>query len=763
MDELARVATFPKHIRDLSFVQALRNASLDDGIGLTGDALDRLRNPPHESLEPDPDTKLALSMFFALEHSSEESYERIRRSIHDRHPDTLLPSFYHVKQMLADFSGVTSLVNDMCINSCAAFVGPYAHLDRCPECNEARYDQTRLENSGGSIKAPRAVFNTIPVAPQLQALWRHPESAHKMRYREQRTQAIFAELQANDGFVKAYDDVFCGSAYLDAVRDQKILPTDMLLMLSIDGVQIYEKKESDCWIYIWIILDLSPEHRYKKKHVFPGAIIPGLKKPKFIESFLFPGFHHLSAVQREGLRIWDASRSREFVSRLLFFLGCADGPGLTSLSNFVGHSGKHGCRMLCPLTGRRKPGGSQYYPVLLKPNDYDIPGCDHDDINPYDIRSISSAEYAQHLRYVLESRTRAEFESRRLQTGIVGPSIILGLQPGLILGIPECFSSKMMHLSGANMASLWHDIFRGSIECSPQSDNRHTWHWAVLKDGNTWKTHGQLVADCKPYLPGSFDVAPRDPSLHATSWYKSTEWIGWLYGVAPALLYRILPDDIWRNYCKFVAALRIMSQYSITPQQLQRAHQLFAQWENEFELIFYQRRVDRIHFVRPCVHLINHLASEAARVGSPICSSQWTMERTIGNLEQEIRQPSNPFANLAQQGIRRCQMNALKAMLPELDPQSSSIPRGATDLRNGYVLLPKRDRYPTKVTTEEQRVITAYLGHPVVLKLRRWARLRLPNGQVARSQFTELVKAPENVRMARNVKVFFFTVLIHFS
>ena len=47
-----------------------------------------------------------------------------------------------------------------------------------------------------------------------------------------------------------YDNASCGSAYLDAVCDQKILPTNMLLMLLIDGVQIYEKKESDCWIYV---------------------------------------------------------------------------------------------------------------------------------------------------------------------------------------------------------------------------------------------------------------------------------------------------------------------------------------------------------------------------------------------------------------------------------------------------------------------------------------------------------------------------------
>lgn len=72
-------------------------------------------------------------------------------------------------------------------------------------------------------------------------------------------------------------------------------------MLSINGAQIYENKESHCWIYIWIILNLSPEYWYNKKHIFPGAIIPGPKKPKFTKSFLFPGFYHLSAVQCEDL------------------------------------------------------------------------------------------------------------------------------------------------------------------------------------------------------------------------------------------------------------------------------------------------------------------------------------------------------------------------------------------------------------------------------------------------------------------------------
>ncbi|KAI6000689.1 hypothetical protein EDD15DRAFT_2140607, partial [Pisolithus albus] len=34
-----------------------------------------------------------------------------------------------------------------------------------------------------------------------------------------------------------------------------------------------------------------------------------------------------------------------------------------------------------------------------------------------------------------------------------------------------------------------------------------------------------------------------------------------------------------------------------------------------------------------------------------------------------------------------------------------------------------------------------------------WARLRLPNGQIARSEYQELQKAPEEIRMAQNIKI----------
>ncbi|KAI6096599.1 hypothetical protein EDD17DRAFT_1456987, partial [Pisolithus thermaeus] len=134
----------------MSFIQTIRNAMLNDGIGLTSEALEQLHNPPKDPLCVDDQyTELALSMFIALEHSSESTYEKICRAIQNCFPDAELPSFHQTKWLLADLSGVMSVVKHMCVNSCATYVGPLSDMDTCPECSELHYDQVKFNKSGG--------------------------------------------------------------------------------------------------------------------------------------------------------------------------------------------------------------------------------------------------------------------------------------------------------------------------------------------------------------------------------------------------------------------------------------------------------------------------------------------------------------------------------------------------------------------------------------------------------------------------------------
>jgi hypothetical protein len=72
--------------------------------------------------------------------------------------------------------------------------------------------------------------------------------------------------------------------------------------------------------------------------------------------------------------------------------------------------------------------------------------------------------------------------------------------------------------------------------------------------------------------------------------------------------------------------------------------------------------------------MLLHMAPEVVRVGPGGYYTQWTMERTIGNLGEEIKQPSNPYANLSQHGIHHSQVNALKAMIPALEPHLDGFP-----------------------------------------------------------------------------------------
>ena len=136
-------------------------------------------------------------------------------------------------------------------------------------------------------------------------------------------------------------------------------------MLSIDGAQLLGNKKSDCWIYIWIILDLAPDERYKVRNILPGGVIPGPGKPKDLDSFLFPGLAHISALQKEGLHVLDGYTRTAVVSFLFLLLVLADAVAMAELSGSVGHHGKRGCRLLCRFFGRNKLGGSHYYPVLL--------------------------------------------------------------------------------------------------------------------------------------------------------------------------------------------------------------------------------------------------------------------------------------------------------------------------------------------------------------------------------------------------------------
>ncbi|KAJ7705825.1 hypothetical protein B0H16DRAFT_1242333, partial [Mycena metata] len=165
-----------------------------------------------------------------------------------------------------------------------------------------------------------------------------------------------------------------------------------------------------------------------------------------------------------------------FTSRPFVALGTADGPGMAAINGCVGHHGKLACRLYCDLKGRRKPGGTHYYPARLRPHGYSEDGCSHPDVNlNHLLQNFTSAEaakrYKTNLQHVIESPNKTQFEKRRLETGICKPTLFSGFPSRHILGIPGCFALDIMHLPALNIPDLMIPLWRGLFDCD-KSDNK---------------------------------------------------------------------------------------------------------------------------------------------------------------------------------------------------------------------------------------------------------------------------------------------------
>ncbi|KAH9846588.1 hypothetical protein C2E23DRAFT_948968 [Lenzites betulinus] len=655
--------------------ESMRNAALD-GSGLSPEAIHRLRNPPHALPEVTRLDRAALRIYLARGDASEGNYEDVCAAIEELNGTIgTLPSYDQLKQHISAITGICTLETDMCPGSCLAYTGPFADLDKCSYCQEPRYDAWGLAHGK---KIPRRTFKTFPIGPQ---------NARLMRHRAERTQEILDAIRRDPGALNA-------GVYDDEVEAGRIVADDTVLMFSIDA--------SDCWFFIWVLLDLPPTVRYKKRFVLPGGNI---------DSFMFPGLHHLAALERDGLK-------REFISRPYLLLATADGPGMAYLSGLVGHQGAR---------GRLKPAANTYYPASLCPDNYDTPGSNHPD--------VPLVAHAQVLTQTTRPRLAA-YQRIRLDTGVAKPSIF-----------SACFGTDLMHLITLNLTDLITSLLRGTIVCDP-TDDRATWDWAIFADTVTWQAHGRLVASATQYLPGSYDRPPRNPALKISSGYKAWEFL--LY--AP---------HYFLHFCKLVSAIRIVLQHSLPAAQLRVAHTRLLEYATEFEELYYRRQANRLHFVRQSVHATIHLATEVVRLRPGSLYTQWTLENFIGNITREIKQHVTPYENVAKRAFRRCQVNAIQAAMPELAPWDGPS-ENSEDVGEGYRLLRAKDRHPVElIVASEAAALRAYLQttHGIniyagKIQVTRWARLQLPNGQIARTAWKEHVqeirgKSPRRARMVK--------------
>ncbi|KZV85657.1 hypothetical protein EXIGLDRAFT_622775 [Exidia glandulosa HHB12029] len=741
------------------FNSMLRSASYDN-CDLTEVQLEHLLNPSREMVELDPEEDrlfiLCLRTYMTCKSGSYRQYTEMVENMREAFPEKSdgLLSLDQLTRRIERVTGIVEMRKDMCPKSCVGFTGPWSSLTACPICFAPRYD---------AEGKPLKTFTTIPLPQQVQAMRRHPDTARDARYFWDKVEEI-QQLIAEYGFLPEYDDIVCGSEIRETIRRGDIGEDDTIVMSTIDGAQLYRNKTSDCWMYGWVVVNFSPDRRYKQRYLLPGGFIGGPEKPKIFDSYLYPGLHIISAVNNAGgLPVWDAYLCRSYLTKLFIAYAMADGPGSTAWSSLVPHHGKIGCRLWCGMLGRHKPGCPHYYPATLKPLDYAVEGCDHDDVDLHQFRGPNAAAYAPAVQFVTGAPTVTQYNRRRRETGITGTSPFMGLAPNTVIGPPRMFPLDIMHFS-LNWGDLLLSLWRGTIDCG-DSDSRNSWDFAVFRDALVWTLHGEDVARSTLFIPSLFGNPPRNIAEKLNSGYKAWEFVLYLWRLGPGLLLGVLPNRYWRSFCKLVSIVRFCEQKTIRRSDLLAMYDVSLDFIKEFETQYYQRRADRLHFIRPIVHTLAHLIPEILRVGPAACVSQWTMERFIGLVTADLKQHVTPYANIAARGVERAKHNALSMLFPKLFRKEHTTatqrkPRGAKLLGSGYVLLRAKESRSSSPSPAEAAALEQYLrsaGIDLPLDwtptVQRWARLQLPNGQVVRSAWKECLKAPDALRRARDIRL----------
>jgi len=174
--------------------------------------------------------------------------------------------------------------------------------------------------------------------------------------------------------------------------------------------------------------------------------------------------------------------------------------------------------------------------------------------------------------------------------------IFSGLEHSSTLGLPYSAGSDIIHLAALNISDLLISLWHVTIDCT-KPDDKSSWDWAVFRRVDIWEAHGEAIANTLHFLPSLFDHPPCNIAEKLTSGYKAWEFLLYLYGLGPRLLYNVLPNPYYSNYCKLMYGMHLMNQHSISLDNVHEANLALASFVQEFEVIYCQHLSTQIHFV----------------------------------------------------------------------------------------------------------------------------------------------------------------------
>lgn len=507
-------------------------------------------------------------------------------------------------------------VRNLCKTSLYAFKNFFVGLGRhalvlhyyCEHCM-SKLDSKNSICNRCQVNTIVAFFIEIPILAQLQKLFLREGFLEELMYR-------FNRVKKHDG---NYEDVYDGALYKEQMANGFLSNRNNIsLMFYTDGIQIWKSSKYSVWPLFFCINELRYKIRTKRENILLCGLWFGKCKPR-PNLFLQPFYQTFQTFANDGYA-FNIPNGAPVQVKCKVLCGTCDLPAKSLFQRFKQYNAYHGCSK-CYSEGVRIPVGRSSVHA-------------HPPARPQDIRLRKNTE-------VLRCARNAQ-QLGQPYLGVKGLSLLYFMMPNMVRGLSiDIMHSCFLGLSKL-LTKLWFDPkFSGEpYSCS------------ALRD-----TVNQRLSSI---VPPSF-IQRMTRTLNDLKLWKAKEHKIWFFIYSIPVLRDILDNEYLFHHMKLVSAVSLLSQDSISPEQVDRAERLLIEYVHDFQRLY------TLRYMGMNVHLLAHLHQIVKDLGPLWVTSCFFLEDLNGQIVKLIHGPYMP-------GLQICSsaslFMSLRMKIESLQPNS---------------------------------------------------------------------------------------------
>ncbi|KAK3920363.1 Halomucin [Frankliniella fusca] len=425
-------------------------------------------------------------------------------------------------------------------------------------------------------------FIEMPIVSQLQAMFKRPGFYELLQYRFQR------QKQSPNNI----EDIYDGNIYKELFNSGFLSnPNNLSFSMYFDGVSLFKSSSFSLWPVYFSINELKYKYRTQKENIVLAGLWFG-PKPN-VNLLLRPLYNKMLQLERNGVSL-SLPDGNNVTVRAKVLAAVGDLPAKAAFMRFINFNGLYSCFNCLSSGGRHEVGA----------------GITTVQVYPYS-RNFVLRTTAETSEFAEQAVIARQADPKASVYGVKGPSLLSYMLPDFI----KCMAIDIMHGSFLGvMKTLMGFWFDSSFSTSPFSIRQYT------------DIVNTRLKGIKP--PFSFQRLPR--SLKDLPLYKASDFKIFMFHYSLPVLLGILPVNYWVHHSKFVAAISMLCQESISPDQLNDAEELLHSFVSDFQELY------GLRYLGLNVHQLLHLVDCVRSLGPAFVYSCFFYESVNGQLARLV-------------------------------------------------------------------------------------------------------------------------------